>query len=83
MKISLPSTAGPRVRPVYKCATGTAVVTVQPGAIEATAASSDGGTKPLEVDLSAVKAAFVETKQAEEVEGEEPQDSQPKISSDD
>jgi electron transfer flavoprotein alpha subunit len=46
-------------------ATGTAVVTVQPGAIEATAASSDGGTKPLEVDLSAVKAAFVETKQAD------------------
>ena len=46
-------------------ASGTAVVTVQPGALEASAASSDGGTKPLEVDLSAAKAKFVETKQSE------------------
>ncbi len=29
MKISLPSTAGPRVRPVYRCATGTAVAPQQ------------------------------------------------------
>jgi electron transfer flavoprotein alpha subunit len=43
----------------------TAVVTVQPGALEASPNSRDGGTKPLEVDLSAAKAKFVETKQAD------------------
>jgi electron transfer flavoprotein alpha subunit len=46
-------------------ASGTAVVTVQPGALEASEASSDGGTKPLEVDLSGAKAQFIEVKQAE------------------
>jgi electron transfer flavoprotein alpha subunit len=46
-------------------ASGTTVVTVQPGALEAGAATSDGGTKPLEVDLSGTRAQFVETKQAE------------------
>jgi electron transfer flavoprotein alpha subunit len=46
-------------------ASGTAVVTVQPGALDAGESSSDGGTKPLEVDLSGAKAHFVETKQAD------------------
>jgi electron transfer flavoprotein alpha subunit len=46
-------------------AAGTTVVTVQPGAIEAVEASSDGASKPLEVDLSAARAKFVERKQAE------------------
>jgi electron transfer flavoprotein alpha subunit len=44
---------------------GPTVVTVQPGALEAGSASSDGGTKPLEVDLSGARAQFVETKQAD------------------
>lgn len=46
-------------------ASGTAVVTVQPGALDAAEATSDGGTKPLEVDLSGARAQFVETKQAD------------------
>jgi len=46
-------------------ASGTAVVTVQPGALDAAEASSDGATKPLEVDLSGCKAKFIENKQAD------------------
>ena len=46
-------------------AAGITVATVQPGAIEVVEASSDGGSKSLEVDLSGAKAQFVEIKQAD------------------
>ena len=46
-------------------ATGTAVITIQPGATEPFDGSSDGGTKALDVSLDGVRAKFVETKQAE------------------
>jgi electron transfer flavoprotein alpha subunit len=41
---------------------GKAVVTVQPGAVAAFEGSSDGGTEALSVDLSGIRAKFVEVK---------------------
>lgn len=44
---------------------GTAVATVQPGAVEAFSGSSDGSASKLEADLSGARAKFVEVKQSE------------------
>jgi electron transfer flavoprotein alpha subunit len=44
---------------------GKTVVTVQPGALAAFEGSSDGGTEALSVDLSGIRAKFVEIKIAE------------------
>ena len=46
-------------------AAGNAVVTIQPGANEPFAGSGDGSTTALDVDVSGLKARFVETKVAE------------------
>jgi electron transfer flavoprotein alpha subunit len=46
-------------------AEGTVVATVQPGATEPYAGSSEGGTTALDVDLSGLRAKFVEVKVAE------------------
>jgi electron transfer flavoprotein alpha subunit len=47
------------------CAAGKVVLTVQPGAKAAFEGSSEGSTTALSVDLSGVRAKFVEIKQAE------------------
>ena len=47
------------------CAEGPAVLTIQPGANEPYEGSGDGTTTPLTVDLSNLRAKFVEVKQAE------------------
>jgi electron transfer flavoprotein alpha subunit len=44
---------------------GKLVATVQPGATESYSGSSDGGTTALDVDLSGLRAKFIETKVAE------------------
>jgi electron transfer flavoprotein alpha subunit len=46
-------------------AEGTVVATVQPGATDPYSGSSDGGTSALDVDLSGLRAKFVEVKVAE------------------
>jgi electron transfer flavoprotein alpha subunit len=46
-------------------AEGKVVATVQPGATDPYSGSSDGGTTALDVDLSGLRAKFVETKVAE------------------
>jgi len=46
-------------------AEGTVVVTVQPGATEAFAGSSEGSTSALAVSLDGMKSEFIETKQAD------------------
>ncbi len=47
------------------CGGGKAVITVQPGAKEPFSGSSDGKTTDLSVDLSGLRAKFVETRQAD------------------